>query len=71
MSEHDYSKDSLFSSTIIEWNNLDFNIRTRLKIFKKRILAFLRLSAKCALHCHNHNGLKLIARLRLGLSDFA
>ena len=37
-------------------------------LFKKDVLAFIRLSANSNCHCHNPNGLKLIARLRLGIS---
>ena len=36
--------------------------------YKKRILAFIRPSTKSVFHCHNPTGLKLITRLRLGLS---
>ena len=68
--KHDYFKNSFFPSTIIEWNNLDSNIRNSesLVIFKKHILAFIRPSANNTLHCHCPDGLKLITRLRLGLS---
>ena len=55
---------------MIEWNNLDSNIRNseNLAPFKKRILAFIRPSANSTFHCLKPNGLKLITRLRLGLS---
>ena len=68
--KHDYFKNSFFPSTIIEWNNLDSNIKNseNLTLFKKRILAFIRHSFHCTFHCHNPNSLKLITRLRLGLS---
>ena len=68
--KHDYFKSSFFPSTIIEWNNLDSNIRNpeNLALFKKRILALIRPSANSTFHCLNPNGLKLITRLRLGLS---
>ena len=51
-------------------NNLDSNIRNSgsLAIFKKRILAFIRPSANSTFHCHSPGGLKLIKRIRLGLS---
>ena len=39
-----------------------------LAFFKKRILAFIRPSANSSFHCHCPDGLKLITRLRLGLS---
>ena len=68
--KHDYFKNYFFPSTIIEWNNLDSNIRNseNLALFKKRILAFIRPSANSTFHCLNPNGLKLITRLTLGLS---
>ena len=68
--KHDYFKNSFFPSTIMKLNNLDSNIRNseNLALFKKRILASIRPSTKSAFHCHNPNGLKLITRLRLGLS---
>ena len=68
--KHDYFKNSYFASTIIEWNNLDSNIRNseNLVLFKKRILGFIRPSANSTFHCLKLNGLKLITRLRLGLS---
>ena len=42
--KHDYFKKSFFTATIIEWNNLDSNIRDyeSLVILKKHILAFVR-----------------------------
>ena len=68
--KHDYFKNSFFPSTIIEWKNLDSDIRNseNLALFKKRILAFIRPPANSTFHCLNPNGLKLITRLRLGLS---
>ena len=68
--KHDYFKIFFFPSTIIEWNNFDSNIRNseNLALFKKRILAFIRPSANSTFHCLNSNVLKLITRLRLGLS---
>ena len=58
----------------LQWNNLDSKIRSseNLALFKKRILAFIRPSANKTFHCLNPNypvsTLKLIRRLRLGLS---
>ena len=56
--------------TIIEWNNLDSNIRNSesLAFFKKRILAFINPCAKGTFHCDSPDSLKLITSLRLGLS---
>ena len=68
--KHDYFKSSFFPSAIIEWNNLDCNIRNseNLTLFSKRILAFIRRSGNSTFYCLNPNALKLITRLRLGLS---
>ena len=68
--KHNYSKNYFFLSTIIKWNRLDSNIRNSeiLVLFRKDVLAFKRLSANSICHCHNPNSLKLITRLRLGLS---
>lgn len=56
--------------TIIEWNNLDSNIRNseNLFFFKKHILAFIQPPANSTFHYHNTQGLKLITRQTLGLS---
>ena len=73
--KHDYFKikNSFFPSTIIEWNNLDSNISNseNLALFKKRILAFIRPSASSTFHGLNPDCLKLITRLRLGLSHLS
>ena len=63
-------KKFFFPSTIIEWNNLDSNTRNSesLEFFKKRILGFMRPSANSTFYCHCPDGLKLITRLRLGLT---
>ena len=56
--------------TLIEWNNLDSNIRNSesLAFFKKRILAFINPCANGTFHCDSPDSLKLITSLRLGLS---
>ena len=55
---------------MIEWNKLDSNIRNSetLNIFKSKIIKFLRPSANSIFGCHNPIGVKLLTRLRLGLS---
>ena len=68
--KHDYFRNSFFPSTIIEWNTLDSNSRNfeSLAIFKKHKLAFIRPAASRTFNCYSPDGLKLITRLRLGLS---
>ena len=58
------------SSTAIEWNKIDKNIRKSksLNIFKKSILKFIRPSQNRVYNCHNPKGYKLLTRLRVGLS---
>ena len=59
-----------FPSTISEWNKLGTSLRNS-KIFltfKKNILQFIRPAVNSAYNCHNPKGIKLVTRLRLGLS---
>ena len=67
---HDFFKNSFFPSTVIEWNKIDKNIRKSesLNIFKKSILKFIRLSQNRVYNWYNPKGIKLLTRLRVGLS---
>ena len=67
---HSFFKNSFFPTTIIEWNNLDHNIRnsSSFNIFRRIILRFIRPSANSFFNSHNPKGIKFITRLRLGLS---
>ena len=69
--KHDYFKNSFFPSTVIEWNKLDSNIRNSesLALFKKRILTFIRPFTNSTFQYDKPKGLKLITRLRIGLSQ--
>ena len=76
--KHNFFRNSFFLSAVIEWNKLDLNNRNSesLNIFKKTLLNFIRPSGSTIFNCHNstifncHNskGVKLLTRLRLGLS---
>ena len=68
--KHDYFKNSFFPSAISEWNKLDLNIRNSasLHAFKKKLLNFIRPCANSIFDIHNPLGIKLLTRLRLGLS---
>ena len=68
--KHNFFKNSFFPSSVIEWNNLDKSIRSSesLALFKKSILQFIRPNPNRTFNCHNPIGIKLIRRLRLGLS---
>ena len=65
-----FLKNSFFPSTIIEWNKLDTNLRNsrNLFIFKKHILQFIGPSLNSVYNSHNPKSIKLMTRLRLGLS---
>ena len=62
--------NSFFSSVVIEWNKPDQNIcnSENLNIFKKKLLKFIHSSGNSIFRCHNPKGVKLLTRLRLGLS---
>ena len=64
------SKTLFFPFTAIEWNKLDNNIRysESVSAFKKQILKFIRPSPNSKFHVHNPHGIKLLTRLRVGLS---
>ena len=63
-------KNSFFPFTVIEQDNLDKSMRSSesLALFKKSILQFTRPTPNRTFNCHNFIGIKLITRLRLGLS---
>ena len=65
-----FSRTLFFPLKIIEWNKLDWKIKNSESIvtFKKIILSFIRPSANSTFNYHNPRGIKLLSRLRLGLS---
>ena len=67
---HDHFKNSFFPSATSDWNKLDLNIRNSasLNAFKKKLLNFIRPCANSIFDIHNPLGIKLLTRLRLGLS---
>ena len=67
---HDYFKNSFFPSAITEWNKLKLNIKNSasLNIFLKKLLNFIRPCANSIFNIHNPLRIKLLTRLRLGLS---
>ena len=70
--KHTFFKNSFFPSTVIEWNNLDKSISVSssesFALFKKSILQFMRPTPNRTFNCHIPTGIKLITRLKLGLS---
>ena len=67
---HNIFKKMFFLSAIIQWNNLDLNIRnqTNLNIFKNSILKFIRPSANNVFNNHNSKAINFITRLMFVLS---
>ena len=67
---HNLFSKSSFPGYISKWNKLDPSLRNSesFHTFKKNILQFIRPTANSVYHCHNPKKIKLITRLRLGLS---
>ena len=66
---HNYFKNSFFSSAITEWNRLDLNIRSSVSLNTfKNLLNFIQPCGNSIFDIHNPLGIKLLTRLRLGLS---
>ena len=59
---HIFFKKSFFPSTIVEWNNLDPNLRNSdtYATFKSAILKFIRPSPNSVFECHNPQGIKFL-----------
>ena len=68
--KHNFFQIMFFPSLVNEWNKLDQNIRSseNLFIFKKKLLKFIRPSGNSVFRCHDPKRIKLLSRLRLGLS---
>ena len=65
-----FFRNSYFPSIVTEWNNLYKSIKNSesFSIFKKNILQFIGPSPNSVFNCHDPKGVKLLERLRLGLS---
>ena len=68
--KHGYFRNSFFPTTVSEWNKLGNNIQIleSVSAFKKQILQFIRQSPNSKCHVYNPHGIKLLTRLRDGLS---
>ena len=68
--KHEFFKSTFFPSTIAAWSKLDPTIRNAesVGIFKSNILKFIRPTPRSFSNCYNHKGIRLMTRLRLGLS---
>ena len=63
-------KSTFFPSSSLNWNQLGLNIQnsSSLEIFKRALLSFIRPKPAKVYKVHHPKGLKLLTRLRLGLS---
>ena len=63
-------RNSFFPYTVNEWNNLDNIIKSSesYSMFRKKMLNLIRPKCNDTYGIHNPTGLKLLTRLRLGLS---
>ena len=54
----------------IEWNKLDRTTcnAEKFSIFKINMFKFIKPKPKSYFNCYNHKGIRLMTRLRLGLS---
>ena len=68
--KHTSFKNSFSPSTISDWNKLDPSLCNSeiFLTFQKNILHFIRPVTNCVYNSHNPKRVKLITRLRLGLS---
>ena len=68
--KHNFFKNTFFPSAILEWNKLDPFLRNSAgyNVFINNISKFIRPSPNTIFQCHNPKGIKLVTRLRLGLS---
>ena len=68
--KHRFFANSFFSATIIEWNDLDYSRcnAPSINAFKQIILKFICLGPNNIIDIYNPYGLRLLTRLRLGLS---
>ena len=67
--KHNFFKNSFFASVVIEWNKLDQYTQLRKYIYlQEKAFEYLKASGNSVFRCHNPKGIKLLTRLRLGLS---
>ena len=68
--KHNFFKNTCLPSTVLEWNKLDPSLRNSpsYNVFKNSILKFIRPFPNKIFQCHNPKGIKLVTRLKLGLS---
>ena len=69
---HNFFKNSFLPSTITEWSILDSTFRNSksFAVSKNSILKFIRPSSSNVCNCNNYKGIRIITRLRVGMSHF-
>ena len=67
---HNFFKNSFFPVVISEWNSLNIDIRnsSSINVFKKELLKFIRPEPNSTYNINDTKVLKLLTRLRLGVS---
>ena len=61
---------SFFPWTITEWNKIDMKVQNSpYSVFRNYLLKEIRPQPSPLCNIHNPSGIKLLTRLRLGLSD--
>ena len=70
---NNFFKNFFFPAVISEWNSLDINIHifSSVNVFKKELLKSIRSEPNSTYNINHTKGLKLLTRLRLGLSNLA
>ena len=68
--KHRFFEKNSFPAIITEWNDLDYSLRSApsINVFKQNILKSIHLGTNKVSNVYNPHGLKLLARLRLGVS---
>ena len=67
---HHFFKNSFFPAVISELNSLNIDIRnsSSINVFKKELLKFIRPEPNSTYNINDTKGLKLLTKLRLGVS---
>ena len=62
LTKHNFFKNYFFPSAIIEWNNLDPNLRNSksISVFKEKILDFIVPSPNSFFDIHNPKGIRTL-----------
>ena len=66
-----FSEIIFFLSSVMKWKKLDpnFGSITSLRVFKKKLIMFIRPSPNSVFNCHRRKEIKYLLRLCIGLSQ--